>query len=892
VCIGDKPESEMLTGIGNALDRPFWELFCADLDGDGKPELIGCDVDGIVTVRHEGGAPRLRFDAGALVYQFAAADLDGDGVQEIIYSSVDPKIAVRGVNLKGATVRTFAEVRGPERLAVGDLDGDGQPEIAVSVDHQRAGSGIAAGVAVYDRGGRKLWAKERMVRTFAFGDWVRGGGQELIVGGSNVEFTVHGAKGEELQRFAAQSALLEQFEVIDIDGDQSPEIVALYSAGPRFGLLCHNGTRQLWDTPVTTSPKNSGTGASALIACGEFDPKTPGRETVVMSLHVVTVVDASGVLVYQGRSGGEGEYWQMWAPGGINSPDLAYFAGREPALYLSSSRFRHPAYYRIDYGRPDELAAFKVPDQEQHLEALHATVRAQPARPAQSAAKVKVFMAQSEFARVPEATLREYAAALRKLETPALEYLVMYEASDLLGHERGQKMTTDQIVERARLFEQVGIPFGYFATHGGQVWITREAIRRSKEVAPKMFRFLYIAENLETLYGPLYRDVLKWTDEALDFCAEHGMKMIFREKHDVWGLLPSDPEVFNVLFSPKHRDVTVPIWSTNQPYQPEIQLGGMLGLQAAGLCREFGMSTQYWNWHEWGRYPRGIRDISPTYVCPSDIILRLELMGVALGGTWVHVEGGQTYLRSDPRQGVVPLANRHRELVYEVVRKNLLSPGALPANLNAATLVRSFHPALEEGKARGRKVAYPYYERNSDALRQGFIPARYLFEPYAEDAFPRIAYHEDWNVRSCFPRTPFGWVPVLPPTAELRPGAPAIHTDGERVRLAGQWQSAATAANGVAEVLTRGAAGIPLAAPGTCLILQRDRQAGGRYVAVLIDPGYLAPTGVDTTLTARSGSIRRITDVVSGREIPVKADGCPIRIEPGAFRLLQVVMEE
>jgi hypothetical protein len=501
-------------------------------------------------------------------------------------------------------------------------------------------------------------------------------------------------------------------------------------------------------------------------------------------------------------------------------------------------------------------------------------------------------MAQGEFARVPEATLREYATALKKLESPALEYLVMYESSDLLGHERGQKMTTDQIVERARLFEKVGIPFGYFATHGGQVWITREAIRRSKEVAPKMFRFLYIAENLETLYAPLYKDVLKWTDDALDFCAAQGMKMIFKEKHDVWGLLPSDPEVFNVLFSPSHRDVTVPIWSTNQPYQPEVQLGGMLGLKAAGLCREFGMSTQYWNWHEWGRYPRGIRDVSPTFVCPSDIILRLELMGVALGGTWVHVEGGQTYLQRDPREGVVPLANRHRELVYEMVRKNLFEPGALPANLNEATVVRSFHPGLEAGKAQGRKVAYPYYERNTEALRQGFIPARYLFETYAAEAFPRLAYGEDWNVRSCFPQTPFGWVPVLPPDAGLRSGAPVIQTDGERVRLAGEWQSAEAAARGVAGVIGQGAAAIPLQAPGACLILQRDGQAGGSYVAVLIDPGYLAPTGVNTTLSARTGAIRQVTDLVSGRAVPMVAGRCPIRIEPGAFRLLQIGMGE
>jgi hypothetical protein len=356
----------------------------------------------------------------------------------------------------------------------------------------------------------------------------------------------------------------------------------------------------------------------------------------------------------------------------------------------------------------------------------------------------------------------------------------------------------------------------------------------------------------------------------------------------VWGLLPSDPEVFNVLFSPKHREITVPIWSSNQPYQPEIQLGGMLGLKAAGLCREFGMSAQYWNWHEWGRYPRGIRDVSPTYVCPADIILRLELMGVALGGTWVHIEGGQTYLQSDPREGVVPLANRHRELVFEMVRKNLLIPGAQPANLNAATVVRSFHPALEEGKARGRKVAYPYYERNSEALRRGFIPARYLFEPYAAEAFPRLAYDEDWNVRSCFPRTPHGWVPVLPPAAKLPADAFAIHTDGERVQLTGQWQEAVAAAPEVARVLQEGAAAIPLQAPGACLVLQRDPE--GTYTVVLLDSGYLAPRGVDTTLTASGRPIRSVTDLITGAPLVVAGNGCRVAIEPGAFRVLKVEM--
>ncbi len=872
-----------------AVERPFWELLVEDLDGDGKPEIVGCDVDGIVTVRQEGGAPTLRFDAGALVYQFAAADVDGDGVKDILLSSVDPKLAVRAVTLRGVVVRTFAGTDGPQRIAAGDLDGDGKPEIAISVRNNVAGSGVAGGVALFDRSGRKLWEKERTLRNFAFGKWTKGNGSQLVAGGQNFEFTVYDRDGTVLKEFAAKGGLLEQFQLADVDGDGALDVVGLVSAGAQHTLIAHNGTKTIWESPVAIALKASGTAANALIRTGDFDPKTKGLETVVVGMHIVSVFDATGARVYQSRETGGGEYWEMWAPDGINSASIAGWFGAQSGLYLSSSRFRDPAYYRLSYGQPDEFRSFKVPDQEKHLEAIHAAVKQQPAQPTRSGEKIKIFMAGAEYGRVPEATLREYREALRQLETPSLEYLVMFEASDLLGHERGQKMTTDQIVARAALLEKVGIPFGYFATHGGQVWLSREAIRRSKEAAPNMFRFLYIAENLETLYTALYKDVLKWTDDALDFCAEHGMKMIFKEKHDVWGLLPSDPEVFNVLFSPKHREVTVPIWATNQPFQPEIQLGGMLGLKAAGLCREFGMSTQYWNWHEWGKYPRGIRDSSPTYVCPSDIILRLELMGVALGGTWVHIEGGQTYLRPDLRQGVVPLANRHRELVYELIRKNLLTPGAQPANLNTTTLVRSFHPALEEGKARQRKVAYPYYERNIDALRRGFIPARFIFEPYGAEAFPRLAYAEDWNVRTCFPQTPYGWVPVLPAGTPLAKSGVAIQTDGERVRFEGDWLTANEAAPRVTQSLAGGATAIPLQAAGVCLILQE--QTADACTALLIDPGYLAPVGVETRLVSAKRSLRRVTDLVTGKTVAVSGNGCPVSIEPGAFRLLRVEFE-
>jgi hypothetical protein len=38
----------------HVVDRPFWKLHADDLNGDETAELIGCDVDDIVTVRNPG----------------------------------------------------------------------------------------------------------------------------------------------------------------------------------------------------------------------------------------------------------------------------------------------------------------------------------------------------------------------------------------------------------------------------------------------------------------------------------------------------------------------------------------------------------------------------------------------------------------------------------------------------------------------------------------------------------------------------------------------------------------------------------------------------------------------------------------------------------------------
>ena len=140
-------------------------------------------------------------------------------------------------------------------------------------------------------------------------------------------------------------------------------------------------------------------------------------------------------------------------------------------------------------------------------------------------------------------------------------------------------MTTGEIVERARLFERLKLPFGYFAVHGCQAWISDEAIQRSIEAAPTMFRYLYVAEDTESSTERVTGCLSSGASGCSSRCTRHGMKLLFKEKHDAWGLIPCDPEIAARLFKPQYRDTLVPLYSTNQVYQPEVQWGGMLGLK-------------------------------------------------------------------------------------------------------------------------------------------------------------------------------------------------------------------------------------------------------------------------------------------------------------------------
>lgn len=146
----------------------------ADLDGNGLPDILGLvsnSVDGSPTpgylstrLQTSAGAFALptRFGVGAAPANFVLADLNGDGRLDLVVANAsDASVTVRladpahpGAFLPATVLSTPG--RTPLDVAVGDLNGDGLPDIAVAasgansvlVFDQTTGGAFAAPVAI------------------------------------------------------------------------------------------------------------------------------------------------------------------------------------------------------------------------------------------------------------------------------------------------------------------------------------------------------------------------------------------------------------------------------------------------------------------------------------------------------------------------------------------------------------------------------------------------------------------------------------------------------------------------------------------------------------------------------------------------------------------------
>ena len=395
---------------------------------------------------------------------------------------------------------------------------------------------------------------------------------------------------------------------------------------------------------------------------------------------------------------------------------------------------------------------------------------------------------------------------------------------------------------------------------------------------------MYVAENTSLYPSAKWEEFVRWAMKVIDLCRRYGgKKVVFKEMHDSWTFLASDPQVQATLLRPENRDTVVAMYATNNPCAPELQMGGMIGLKHAGFVGDWGISTQYWNW-SWGAHRSGQANWS---ICPADVILSMELAAGCLGARWFHIEGGQEYLVRG-EAALSPRARRHRDLVYELIRKNILLAVSDEDNrsFSNVVVVRRFHPLVDELRASGTWLGTPD-RRPVGPLRNGLLGIPHALQTVSPDFLSASAYGHQRCVQTMAPQTPYGCIRIVPDDVRVRPflaGKEPLVTDGCDVFVAGKRTSAGAAREYVLKALQGGADKLPVRAPGAAVFTHR---IGNGYRVFLLDPGYMCPQGVDTRLEiGLPGNAFEVHDLVTGEKLAVEDGRLPIRVP--AFRVIEI----
>jgi hypothetical protein len=638
--------------------------------------------------------------------------------------------------------------------------------------------------------------------------------------------------------------------------DGPAQIVGAGSDGTAF-LLRGDGT-EVWRRTAERWPRET-----YLAEPITYTGRHAGPQILLMGRQSISIRSLEGPEIFTGSSG-------------VTIIDSARSATEPNIVYLASSGLRDPSYYRLEFseGRRNALASYDVPDPiGTNLDAIYqAALTREPLRvpsQAREGRKFHVLLYRNSREHV-EATW----PLLKARSTANVEYEVLSYVKELPVELHRFPMTTlPEILEYMRFFEEEQIPFYLFVDHGCRPWISLDTARKIVDAAPTWFRGFYLAEDNYNYPGPLFQEWLAWAGELLDICHERGKKVIFKEMYDCWSLLASDRAVFDVLF--KYPETIIPMFATNNAHAPEIQIGGMLGLWRSGVCNDWGMSSQHFNW-SWNCIQR----LDYTDVCPPDVILRMDLAAASLGCTYFHVEGGQRWM--DNEGSILPDSTRHRELLYQLMERNVILPTRSLVGLSPVGVVRTTDPQAA-GDAR---IGHPGSRRGTH-FREGLLGVRASMQTPPPYYLPAYAYGVRHYFDGLFPATPYGYIQLIPEAVGDGSQAAArevIRTGTNMVTLNGKTMSAEAARPEVISMLETAAEELPFRTESAFLSAQRW---GDGYRLVLIDPGYLSPVGVRARVRVNLPRAEgNATDLVTGERLAVRDGALDVEIPAGGFRLL------
>ena len=149
--IGSITSSSFAANVDFAIAGGAFSVAIGDLDGDGKLDLAAASQTGTVSVLRNTATSgsitagsfdtHVDFTTGANPQLIAIGDLDGDGKPDLVVDNLDDGTVsiLRNTSTSGSIISSsfaakvdFASGANPQSIAIGDLDGDGKPDLVIA----------------------------------------------------------------------------------------------------------------------------------------------------------------------------------------------------------------------------------------------------------------------------------------------------------------------------------------------------------------------------------------------------------------------------------------------------------------------------------------------------------------------------------------------------------------------------------------------------------------------------------------------------------------------------------------------------------------------------------------------------------------------------------------
>ncbi len=299
--------TDFATKVDFATGTNPYSLAIGDLDGDGKPDLaVANQLSSTVSIYRNTStsgsissgsfATKQDFTTGNLPVSVVIGDLDGDGKPDLAVAnqssntvSVFRNTATSGSINSGsfAAKQDFATGSSPQSLSIGDLDGDGKPDLAVA-NRVSNNVSILRNTAMSGSIGSGSFAAKQDFATgsepysVAIGDLDGDGKPDLVVSNLNSQnvsifrnTSTSGSIGS--GSFAAKQDFATGSEpstlsIGDLDGDGKPDLVVANQTSDNVSILRNTATSGSINSGSFAAKQDFATGSRPIsLSIGDLD---------------------------------------------------------------------------------------------------------------------------------------------------------------------------------------------------------------------------------------------------------------------------------------------------------------------------------------------------------------------------------------------------------------------------------------------------------------------------------------------------------------------------------------------------------------------------------------------------------------------------------------------